>query len=233
MGTSTAAWFDRVELFRGLPEEERGLLLGSIRRRSFEPGETLFQRGDRGDGLMVVVDGLVRLSLERANGRSLSLRLAGPGEVFGEIALIDGGGRSADATAISRTAVETLSHRDFRRLFASSRALQENTLALLCRRLRETTEQLEAAALLPLEARLARIFTLFCRQSGSARPDGRVAFELAVTQGDLAALAGGSRPKVNAVLMAWESQGLLSRQGRRIICHAAELAAIAEGPDEA
>jgi CRP-like cAMP-binding protein len=87
-------------------------------------------------------------------------------------------------------------------------------LRTLCERLRATTLQLESVALMPLETRAARLLLAFARRSGAAGPDGRVRFPCDVSQSELAALVGASRPKLNRVLMQLEADGLLAREGR-------------------
>ncbi len=216
--------------FRGVGAKEVATLRTTLRQRHWRAGETIFQRGDDGAGIIAITAGVVRLSLDSAEGRELTVRMAGPGEMIGELALLDGGGRSTDATAVTGITALVLAHVDFRRLFATSAALQDAVLRTLCARLRDTTSQLQAIALLPLENRLARLFVLLAQRSGVRRADGRVAFELRLAQRELAALVGATRPKVNRVLVGWDASGLIARNGGIVACDLAALRLLGE-PD--
>jgi CRP/FNR family transcriptional regulator, cyclic AMP receptor protein len=92
---------DRLPLFAGVPEAARARLAAAARPVGYAAGEAVFRRGDPGEDMLVLLDGLVRLHLATPGGRELTLGLVGPGEPIGEIALIDGGPRSADATALT------------------------------------------------------------------------------------------------------------------------------------
>lgn len=202
-----------LPLFVGVEPDILAQLNAALRRRTLPAGGTLFQREDAGEGLVIVQDGLIRLSLDSSGGRMLTVRLAAPGDIVGEIALFDGGGRTADATALTAARVDILPHSAFRIAADRSGILRNNAMALLCQRLRATTAQLEAAALLPLEARLARIFLLLAQHGSKveARLDGQI------SQSELASLAGASRPKVNGIIMRWEREGLVRRQGKAML----------------
>jgi CRP-like cAMP-binding protein len=199
----------------------------TMRMRAFDSGASLFQRGDGGDRLYVVASGLVRLSMGTADGRIITVRLAGPGEMIGEIAALDGGARTADATAVVAGEAASLSRADLGRLISAHPGLRDAVLSTLCERLRATTLQLESVALMPLETRAARLLLAFARRSGTASRDGRVSFPCDVSQSELAALVGASRPKLNRVLMQFEADGLLARNGRVYAVDARGLAALA------
>ena len=100
----------------------------------------------------------MRLSILTAEGRELSFAHAGPGQIFGEIAMLDGGMRSADATAVQRTVALTLSRGALLRVMQERPVVGEAMLRFLCGRIREADQQLEAIALYPIEGRLARFF---------------------------------------------------------------------------
>lgn len=189
----------------------------SLRRASLKAGETLFQRGDVGAAMFIVESGAIRLARDGAQGREFTVRLAGPGEAFGEIALLDGGGRTTDAAAITPSTVVSLARRDFQAAFRESPAMQDAVLANLCGRLRATTDQLESIALLPLEARLAQLFLLL---AGSSVDDdkARAVVDLAIDQRELAALVGATRPRVNRVLVRWDQARIATRKARRYDC---------------
>lgn len=231
----------RTEPFGAVPEEVRAAAAAVFHPVRFEAGRTLFLHGDTGSHAFIVAEGLVRLGLGSAAGREISVRIAGPGSLLGEIAILDGGPRSADATAISPVAAFALADGDFHRLIEHHPALARATMRYLCARLRATTDRLEGIALHSLEVRLAR-FLLEALQEhlgpqGRTDPQGRMghpgeggrrpALELGYSQSELARLIGGSRPKTNLALGALEEAGAIRRTSDRLFCDPALLAAIA------
>jgi CRP/FNR family transcriptional regulator, cyclic AMP receptor protein len=183
-----------------------------LTRKTFRPGETIFLKHDPAGSCYMIASGYVRLSMMSPEGRELSVRLATTGSMFGEIAALDGGLRTTDATAV--TAVETLvlTRTALQNLQTKSPQIQSNIIAMLCNRLRATTTQTESIALHQLEARTAAVLvSLFSSING--KKEGRfTTYTIDLNQRDIAALAGASRPKVNQVLMQWATDGLLKRQ---------------------
>ena len=98
-------------LFGSLAEPDRATIASRMRRIDFEPNQMIFSRGDPGREIYLVLDGRVRLSVLTADGRELSFAHAGPGNVFGEIAALDGGERTAGATAITHVVAMSLPQR--------------------------------------------------------------------------------------------------------------------------
>jgi CRP-like cAMP-binding protein len=158
----------------------------------------------------------------------LSFQVATEGDLFGEIAALDGKGRSADATAITEARLHCLEHGAFRDLWTTRPALATRVVTFLCGRLRQMTTQFESVALEPLEVRLAR-FIISALGSRDAPPGKRVPMELGFSQSELAQLLGASRPKVNAAMASLEKTGALKRTIDRLFCDPEKLAEIARG----
>jgi len=217
----------KTALFGALDEAGRRAVAQEMREVSFEPGQVIFARGDPGRDIFLVTQGRVRLSVLTAEGRELSFAHAERGAVFGEIAMLDGGVRSADATAVGRVTARSLSKPAFTRLLAGSPVMADAAIRFLCQRLREADHQLEAIALYPIEARLARFFLAAARQKAEEDAE-RVTIDLGMSQGELALLIGASRPKVNAALSLLEAGGAIERQGSRVLCDIEELERSAE-----
>jgi CRP/FNR family cyclic AMP-dependent transcriptional regulator len=203
-----------------------------LQKRSYKGGDMIFQRGDPGDAMFIVESGAVRLARDSAHGREFTVRLAGPGDIFGEIAIIDGAGRTTDAAAVAASVLFSLSRRDFQSVFRTSPPMQDAVLGALCERLRATTDQLEMIALQPLEARVAQLFLLLANV-GEADERRRAGFELSIDQRELAALVGATRPRVNRVLVQWDQSGVIKRAGRRYDCDVEALRDIMAGGDDA
>jgi CRP-like cAMP-binding protein len=225
--TAIVELLGRTPLFGSLDEAERRAVADEMREVTFEPSQVIFARGDAGREIYLVVSGRVRLSVLTAEGRELSFAHAEAGAIFGEIAMLDGGPRSADATAVNKVTALSLSKPAFKRLMDTRPLVGEAALRFLCSRLREADQQLEAIALYPIEGRLARFFLAAARQKSPGTEEGRVTIELPMSQSELALLIGASRPKVNTALSLLETSGALERSGARIICDLEELQAIA------
>lgn len=218
-------------LLSELPEEKRALLARAFRPVSYEAGQLVFARGDAGDVLLVVSAGRIRLSLVTEEGRELSVRHAVRGDVIGEIAMLDGGARSADATALTPVQGYVLARTDFQALIQRFPELSDGMIRFLCAKLRATTDQLEAIALHPIEARLARF--LLVALGGRRNENGkRVPLELGFSQSELAQLLGASRPKVNGALSLLEELGAIKRTSDRLFCDPALLARTARLSDD-
>ena len=160
------------------------------------------------------------------------MRHAVRGDVIGEIAVLDGRARSADASALTAVTSFMLFRADFHALMRDFPALSTRLIEFLCARLRSTTDQLEAIALHPIEARLAR-FLLVALGGRKAEPGKRVPLELGFSQSELAQLLGASRPKVNGALSLLEDLGAVKRTADRLFCDPALLAQTARLADDA
>ena len=159
----------RTDLFRSLSEADRGAVAAQMREATYAPGQLIFGRGDAGEGLYLVVEGRVRLSVLSAEGRVLSFSHAGRGDIFGEIATLDGQARTADATALTRVTTTMLARSSLKRLMEAKPQLAQAAVALLCRRLRTTSEQIEAIALHSTQVRLARFLLAAISHEGRRR----------------------------------------------------------------
>ena len=212
-------------LFGNLDADDLAACASAFEEMHFAKGEALFARGDPGTHFYLVEQGRIRLSISTANNRRLTLRHAACGDVFGEIAALDGEPRSTDATAITAATVHRLERAAFRALLLARPAIVNSVLPFLCGRLRETTMQFGSIALLPLEVRLAQ-FLLSALGGRNAPPGRRIALELGFSQSELSHLLGASRPKVNAAMGVLEREQAVHRTSDRIFCDPGKLAVI-------
>jgi len=205
----------RCRFLDGVPDEARARLAAIARPMRYAEGAMLFRRGDPGEGMVLVTDGVVRLSLVSAAGKELTLGLIGAGEPVGEIALVDGGPRSADASALTPVAALMLRHTEADTIIAAHPAMARALLRTLAARLRRTTDQVESVGLQPLAQRVAGALL----KLASADASGLVR----LPQGQIATLVAASRPKVNGVLADFRTRGLVApaRAGLRIVDAAA------------
>lgn len=140
-------------LFQAMQPEELDAILEFATERRVRRGQIVLQKGDSGSSMMAVLTGRMRISSVNAEGKEITLNVINPGQVFGEIALLDSQPRSADATAIEDTTLLVVERRHFMPFLASNQNLTLRMLAVLCERLRSTSIALEQIALFDLEAR--------------------------------------------------------------------------------
>ncbi len=226
--TDVAALLAKTTLFANLPADAQAKVVQQMRPVSYSNGQQIFSRGDPGTELYLVLSGRVRLSIISLDGRELAFTHAGPGDIFGEIATLDGGARTADATAVSAAKALTLSRAQINTLLETQPPFAKAAIDLLCRRLREGDQQIEVIALHRIEVRLARYLLSAVRQQHGATPPKNPAIALGISQGELALVLGASRPKVNAALMLLEETGAVTRQGDKYVCNLEELATLGE-----
>lgn len=209
----------KTDLFGALPEDDLAAVVEEMREANFSSGQVVFGRGDPGKDIYLVLKGRVRLSVLTAEGRELSFAHAEAGQIFGEIAVLDGGERTADATTVGKMTALTLSKAALQRLMDSNIGLRQGVIRFLCSRLREADQQLEGIALYPIEIRLARFFLTAARQKEGPDLEGSVSLSLPISQSELALLIGASRPKVNAALAMLEASGAIERaEGGKFTC---------------
>src|SRR5262245_10012115 len=215
-------------LFGSLVDSDCVAVAGRMRRVIYEPDQMIFSRGDPGRDIYLVIDGRVRLSVLTQDGRELSFAHARPGDIFGEIAALDGGERTAGATAITRVEAMTLSRRATIEIIESNPKVAAAAIEFLCSRLRETDQRLEAIALHRIEVRLARLFLSALQLESPAAKGSNVPLALGMSQTELALLIGATRPKVNAALAMLQDMGAITRKGGDLRCDTSVLQSIAD-----
>lgn len=209
------AIFAQHVLFADLRPDELDRLLGLVVERAFANGQVIFQRGDRGSSLMAVLEGRVRISVSSEEGKEVTLGIMGPGDLLGEIALLDGQGRTADAAAMGACRLLVLDQREFLPFLERNPSFAVRLLQLLCGRMRRATNICESLALLDIPARLARLLVQLAELQGEPIGAGRrLGFRL--SQQELGNLIAATRESVNKQLKLWEDEGLVSIDGGRI-----------------
>jgi CRP-like cAMP-binding protein len=199
------------------PEALSELIAMSSERRVAK-STRIFSKGDPGSFMVTVLRGRIRLLSASREGREVTLGLIGPGEVLGQIALLDGKPRSADALAVEETVMLVTERRVFLPFLAVHRDLSDLMLLVLCGRLRRAVGALEDIALFDLPARLARLLiqlgeTHSQPSAGGVRVNGRM------SQRELANLVFSSRESVNKQLRVWREAGVLTMSAGHIVIH--------------
>lgn len=216
-------------LFRDLPPAVIEHLGSYMKTRKAARGTTIFAKGDPGTGLMGVLAGTVKVSVASADGKDIVLNLFHEGEVFGEIALLDGRPRTADATAMSECELVVIERRDFVPFLSDHPDVMLKFIEILCSRLRRTSEQVQDITFLNLPTRLAKtLLQLTAVEDGSATRR-----KAAVTQREISQMIGISRESTNKQLRAWAKRGWirLERGGVGVVAPDKLAAIAAEGSE--
>ncbi|HLO79034.1 MAG TPA: Crp/Fnr family transcriptional regulator [Magnetospirillum sp.] len=220
-------------LLKHLDPADRAQLAEYAQVVRYGADELIFQRGDAGAGMMAVVTGRVKICAHSVEGKELILNIIKPGEVFGEISLIDGEPRTADAVALETCQLLLLERRDFQRHLDQNPRMAQRLLGILCQRLRRTSAAFEESLFLEVPARLARVLLHLSRAYGIPAKAG-VCIDVKLSQQQLGAIAGITRESVNKQLGLWQKAGWIAvRNGYVTVTEAgllAEVAGLAEHP---
>jgi CRP/FNR family transcriptional regulator, cyclic AMP receptor protein len=205
----------RSVLFSRLGEREAEAILARATIARYAEGERIFAKGDPGNSMMAVLDGRVMISVPSTDGRQVVLSVVRTGEVFGEIALLDGMDRTADATAMTDCSLLIVGRRSFLPLLKNRPDLCIELLVVLCARMRATNEQVEDLAFLDLETRIAKTLLRLAEERhpgpSSAAP------EIKISQRALGEIVGGSRESVNKHLQDWKRAGIIGIEKNLIV----------------
>lgn len=203
------AALSRLWLFEYLEAPELERLAQHARIQCYGANDVIFEKGDPGYGLMAVLEGLVKISTSSPDGKAVVLNIINPGELFGEIALLDGEDRSADANAMGPTEVLVIDQRDFVPFLGRHPEMCMKMIGVLCRRIRQTSEQLEDTLFLVQSARLAKRLLRLAREFG--RPEGKgTTIDLHLSQREMGTLIGMTREAINRQLARWREEKLIS-----------------------
>ena len=209
--------------FRGLDAAIVEQLTPRAVARKVKRGTVLFRKGDIGSKLYAVHTGAVRISAPSEEGKDAIFNLIVPGEIFGEIAFLDGGQRTADAVMIESGELMIIERRDFVPLLREFPDIAVRLIEILCERLRRTSEQVEDIVFLDAQARLAKALLHLYRRSSPASPRTKID----ITQREISQMVGVSRESTNKQLRAWESRKLLKiERGGIVILKPEALAAL-------
>jgi CRP/FNR family cyclic AMP-dependent transcriptional regulator len=200
-------------LFGALEDDARRELAGHAHRRSFDVGEPIFHVGAPGQSMMVILNGTVRVSLPGPRGKGVILADLPAGELLGEVALLDGKERSADAAALTKCELVVLERRDVVAFLEKRPDVCLKLLELMCARLRRSDQRMSDIAFLELSVRLAKVLLDRIGPSGRAGAKSK----LSLSQTELASMIHATRENVNRCLRNWQRQGILDLDERWIV----------------
>jgi CRP-like cAMP-binding protein len=194
----------------------RAALEAAATRRSYTRDTVLFHGGDDGGTMLVLLAGEVKITVPTGRGRDTILGFSGPGELLGEISAVDGGPRSATATAIEPVEALGIPRSEFAAVLARERSVARALLAVLAARLREADRQRAEYAGYDVLGRVARRLVELAERFGEPGPEG-LEITLALSQQDLAGWTGASRESTSKALTTLRSLGWVATRRRRFV----------------
>jgi CRP-like cAMP-binding protein len=216
-------------IFCQLEPEALDQLCRYAKHSTLKRGATIFSKGDPGNSLFAVISGTVKISISSADGRNAILNLINAGEIFGEMSVLDGQARSADATANTNCEIFAIDRREFLPFMRSQPELAMKIIELLCTRLRWTSDQVEQVILQNLPGRLASALIRLTEKDKLA-PAGRT---IAITQQEISEMVGMTRESINKQLRVWAARNWVRLEhGAIVVLDTVPLQALAEAGSE-
>jgi CRP-like cAMP-binding protein len=205
-----------VPIFSELTDVDITSLARLTNRRRYPKDTVVFFENEEGDFFFTIVDGRIKVTILGDDGREIILSVLGPGDFFGEMALLDNEPRSATAIAVEDSELLSLHRTDFQSVLTDNRSITAALIKVLTARLRRANHQISTLALLDVYGRVARVIVDMARDEGKRLKDGRIAFRRATHQ-EIANRIGTTRETVTRMLKDLERQGLIHVEGREIV----------------
>ena len=198
---------ERVSIFAQLAPVELDRLAEITATKRVKDRDILFRKGDEGSQAYVILSGRLKITSAGEDGKETVLRIMDPGEVLGEIALLDGQPRSATVTALERTELLVIQRRDFLPFLERHPKTAIKLLETISGLVRSISSQLEDRVFLNLPNRLARKLIALADNYGKPHAEG-TRIDLRISQGELGEMVGTSRESINKQLRAWTEEGI-------------------------
>jgi CRP-like cAMP-binding protein len=211
--------FRKVPLLSGLSDPVLASIASLAVRKRFEARDVVVQQSEAGGELFVIVEGHLKVVSAGADGRDIALNVMGPGEVFGEVSLLDGGPRSATVAALDNCELVSIRREPFLRFLESSPKTSIELLRALSLKLRRLTERSDDVAFLRVGERLAKRIAQLAERYGQKLPDGSVRLSFKLSQQEIGELVSATRESANKQIKAWEQAGILSQQNGFLVIH--------------
>ncbi len=205
-----------VPVFSDLTDSDIEALARLCTRRHYPKDTVVFFENEEGDFFFMIIEGRIKVTILGDDGREIILTVLGPGDFFGEMALLDYEPRSATAIAADETELLCLHRTDLQGVLTDNRAILTSFIKVLTGRLRKANQQISTLALLDVYGRVARVILEMAKDEGRRLKDGRIAFRRATHQ-EIANRIGTTRETVTRMLKEIERQGLIEIDGREIV----------------
>jgi CRP/FNR family cyclic AMP-dependent transcriptional regulator len=215
-----------IQLFEGLTSAQLEWVAQRTHRRVFPAGSNVLTVEQPGEAVYIILHGTVKIHVEQGDGRDVILSILGAGDLLGEMSLIDSLGRSASAVTLENSLLLWMDKRTFHHLLDEVPPVARNLVRILSARVRLSDQLIQALASLDVYGRVARQLLAFAERYGRPTADGETRIPITLTQGDIADLVGASRKRVNQVMVAFRSQGLIRAEadGHIVLCDSQGLA---------
>jgi len=213
----------KLELLRELDAYELKTIANVTRPKLFKARQTVVRQGDVADAAFIIVHGRLEASTVGGDGKKAVLSVMGPSEVFGELAVLDGGPRSATVRAMEPTLVLAIERSGFEAALKKHPEVAWKISRALARRLRRLTERVEDHTFLEVPQRLAKTLASLAEEHGKPGEKGFTILDLALGQRELGEMIGATRESVNKTLATFMKQGLVAKDGKRLLVRPAEL----------
>ncbi len=205
----------RLPIFKSLGDKELSIIAERAIRKRFSKESIIVQEDDRGDSLMVILSGRVKVVLHSEEGKEIILSILKDGDFFGEMSLLDGEPRSATVIAMEDSTLLIIQRNDFLYQIEKNPSIAKAILAEMSRRMRRADERIGNLILLDVYGRIARFLLDSARTEGT-KVEGGVMIEKRPTQQDIASIVGTSRETVSRVLNELNRRKLISISGKSI-----------------
>jgi CRP-like cAMP-binding protein len=205
-----------VPIFSELSDEDITSLARLASRKRYPKDTVVFFENEEGDFFFTILEGRIKVTILGDDGREVILSVLGPGDFFGEMALLDNEPRSATAIAVEESELLSLHRNDFQTVLNDNKSITSALIRVLSARLRRANHQISTLALLDVYGRVARVIVDMAREEGKRLRDGRIAFRRATHQ-EIANRIGTTRETVTRMLKDLERQGLIHVEGKEIV----------------
>jgi CRP-like cAMP-binding protein len=205
-----------VPIFSELREEHVQSLARLTLRRRYPKDTVVFFENEEGDFFFMILEGRIKVTILGDDGREVILSVLGPGDFFGDMALLDNEPRSASAIAVEDSELISLHRSDFDALMASNPSITLALVRTLTARLRRANHQISTLALLDVAGRVARVILDLAREEGRRLRDGRISFRRPTHQ-EIAHRIGTTRETVTRMLKELERQGFIHVDGKDVV----------------
>src|SRR5262245_18133822 len=222
VGFTPEALMDERELLRTVPifvelsDEDVASLARLTARKRYPKDTVVFFENEEGDTFFMILEGRIKVTILGDDGREIILSVLGPGDFFGEMALLDNEPRSATAIAVEDAELLSLHRTDFQGVIGDNPAISHALIKILTARLRRANHQIQTLALLDGYGRVARVILDMAKEEGRRLKDGRIAFRRATPQ-EIANRIGTTRETVTRMLKDLELQSLIRIEGKEIV----------------
>ena len=207
---------EKVPLFYGLSPEAMQNLVQATTRKTYPKDTTLVEENETGETLYMIFSGKVKVTNIGPDGKEVILSVLGPGEFFGEMALLDDEPRSATVVTMEKTEMISLRRKEFFFLLENNKEILAKLLSTISGRLRHANAQIRSLALLDVLGRIARLFLDLSSKEGRKLLDGSVVFRRPTHQ-EIASMVGTSRETVSRMIGDLSREGYIKISGKDII----------------